>query len=447
MMTPVVGSFSHESGSVADRFIVMKSELSQRGLRSSSGSTTAESASGSPLRRSPASVRGFTLVDPSAPYSSVVRRSVSTDESEYLTSSSSAGVHMFDIPADTTTPCQRYAMSSRPSSHGRSNSDLSDGSVSAHLEAAGRIINYTMTPDVVLTLCELRDTPIFGLAAVVELADTLLETLACLSRVKCNKVAAQMFGMRLEETVRILGDTDVGLLTETVARPSQADVLSHHAVALTRSVGQADSYLRLQSSTGWLRHSFRLEGSAPLQYKALDDNLIACVNSMVLAVGRNCHHLLMRPASYGSYAVDVKRVAESLGTVAEIHDSPSKLMQMSHSIQCDPTHLRTELALIIQGKYSGRFSQDSNKKILYTSRTAQIPTDCNNSAGSERVEAVTRGAAAHICRSVKGEPASHTSSKGDQHVQLSQTRAQTPRQKDKKKKWSLSESIFEFFHV
>lgn len=311
-------------------------------------STDSLSTKSSPLRRS----LGYALVDPSSPFSSGVRLrsdiSVSLDSSDTIINSPSTSLRQSKF------------------------SSYSDNDESS--EPTVRFINYTTNQDIIIILYELRNAPVFGIITVAELAEAYLEVLQTLTHVYCNKVAAQLLGSRLEDSIQILGDVDIGLLTDKVALPSQIGLISMHAIKLTRNLGQVASYLRRQGSAGWLRHSFRLEGSAPLQYKILDDGLLACVNALVLALGGSGHLLLLRPVSYSRLAVDVKRIAESLGTISEIHDSPAKLMQLAHAIQASPLHLHTELALILQGKYSGRFIQDDRRKLLYTSDTFEVST-------------------------------------------------------------------------
>jgi len=327
------------------------------------------------------------------------------------------------------------------------------------LEATMRIINYKISPDIAIILSEFKTSPIFGITHVAELAEVYQEVLFDLTQVRCNKIAAQMLGSRLEESIRVLGDIDFGLLTLDVARPSQRNLISTHAMAMTRNLGQVASYLRRQSSVGWLRHSFRLEGSAPLQYKILDDGLLACVNALVLALGGSSHLLLLRPVSYGSYAVDVKRVAEGLGTISEIYDSPGLLMQMAHAIQASSLHLHTELALILQGKYSGRFAQDSNnsRKILYMTN-ATTETSSNTCAVADEVTNTNNTDDEKANRKIENDVKSgvetpkHDDNPTRTYISKStsipvEVVSATEKPQTRGHKWSLSRSIYNFFKI
>jgi hypothetical protein len=161
--------------------------------------------------------------------------------------------------------------------------------------------------------------------------------------------------------------------------------------------------------------------------------------------------------SYGSYAVDVKRVAEGLGTISEIYDSPGLLMQMAHAIQASSLHLHTELALILQGKYSGRFSQDSNnsRKILYmtnattssSTRAAEdIVTNYNtdDEKANRKIENDEKSGM-KIPKPDDDRTRMYTSKSTSIPVEV--VSATTEKPQTRVHKWSLSRSIYNFFKI
>ena len=123
-------------------------------------------------------------------------------------------------------------------------------------------------------------------------------------------------------------------------------------------------------------------------------------------------------------------------------------MQMAHAIQASPLHLHTELALILQGKYSGRFCQGDDggggtvgKTLFYTSSTTTSSSSSSSSSAPSREIASTEYENAHLTKSKIGAV------KADDTQKNVATAGAGTGEKKRHRKWSLISTIYNFFQI
>jgi hypothetical protein len=192
-------------------------------------------------------------------------------------------------------------------------------------------------------------------AVILEIAARMNWILKLIPELKSNKEAALIFGERLEEVIRALGDPEVGIVFQS--RDSDKSLLNFHLSTLHGKLQDIVNYLTVQSRSGWLIASLTntssLYGnvnsdSAKVKYDLFDSEITSIVNALIKATSSYCTSLTPFEKKEYIMAVDVRKSIDALGGIEAIYHDAAKERALARLIQCDAQAIHMELIEFIR---------------------------------------------------------------------------------------------------
>jgi hypothetical protein len=186
---------------------------------------------------------------------------------------------------------------------------------------------------------------------VSEVSSRLNTILKLIPELKYNKETGFIFGERIEEMIRILGDNENGILY--VSRENDKSLLNFHLSTLNNKLNDTMQYLTLQCRSGWLHYNISSRNQENMRIKLdhYDYELITIVNILIKALGLN-PNLLMDKKEY-NMAVDIRKSIEALGGIDAIYHDVAKERALARLIQADAGDVHDELVEYIKNAQNG----------------------------------------------------------------------------------------------
>jgi hypothetical protein len=186
---------------------------------------------------------------------------------------------------------------------------------------------------------------------ITEISNRFNTVLKLIPELKYNKETGYAFGERIEDIVRILGDTDNGILF--LSRENDKSLLNFHLSTLNNKLNDIIQYLIAQCKPGWLISNINVRGQENMKSKFdhYDLELITIVNILIKALGLN-PSMLMDKKEY-SMAVDPRKSIEALGGIEAIYHDVAKERALARLIQADGHEIHTEIVEFIKQTQGG----------------------------------------------------------------------------------------------
>jgi hypothetical protein len=178
---------------------------------------------------------------------------------------------------------------------------------------------------------------------VNEIRTRLNTILKLIPELKYNKEAGFIFGERIEEIIRTLGDSETGILY--IAKENDKSLLNFHLTTFNNKLQDIIQYFLIQCKSGWLLYNLKTVTRSYENMKQkldhYDYELISILNILVKAMGLNSS-LLMDKKEY-SMVVDIKKSIEALGGIDQIYHDHAKERALARLIQSEGSEVHNEL--------------------------------------------------------------------------------------------------------
>ncbi len=186
---------------------------------------------------------------------------------------------------------------------------------------------------------------------ILDIGQRISTVLKLIPDMRCNKEAAMMFGERMEEITRVLGDPEVGILY--LSREADKSLLNFHLSTFNGKLSDVIQYLSAQTKRGWLQVAIasKLADNAKLRFEAFDLDLVSIINTLIKAMSI-AHAVPFERREY-SMAVDVRKSVEALGGIEAIHRDMAKERALAKLIQADGPEVHAELEDFIRRHAQG----------------------------------------------------------------------------------------------
>jgi hypothetical protein len=229
-------------------------------------------------------------------------------------------------------PSSRTSAAASSPSASASHQNLADFSTNS-------VQSFSPSGDVLLVLQQLADKPNQS-AGVIALCEEMSGVLRSLPEVRCNKEAMHVLGARVEETVRVFGGSDTGIVH--MVREEERGAFETQVGTLKAAYADIRAYLKIQRYAGWLRHHVESSSNAKTTLEGLDANLMAALNRMISTL--NMSSALMFERREYVCAADVRKCVESLGGLDAIYQDTIKERSLAKLVQADGAEIARELA-------------------------------------------------------------------------------------------------------
>jgi hypothetical protein len=218
--------------------------------------------------------------------------------------------------------------------------------------------SFSPSGDVLLVLQQLADKPNQS-TGVIALCEEMSGVLRSLPEVRCNKEAMHVLGARVEETVRVFGGTDTGIVH--MVREEEKSAFETQVGTLKAAYADIRAYLKTQRYAGWLRHHVESSSTAKVMLETLDANLMSVLNRMISTL--NMSSALMFERREYVCAADVRKCVENLGGLDAIYQDTIKERSLAKLVQADGAEIARELAQMHGVVFTG------SQKSIHTSFT------------------------------------------------------------------------------
>lgn len=218
---------------------------------------------------------------------------------------------------------------------------------------------------------------------IAEISSRLNTILKLIPELKYNKETGFIFGERVEEIIRILGDTENGILY--VSRENDKSLLNFHLSTLNNKLSDIMQYFVIQCKPGWLISNITSRNQENMRMKLdhYDYELISIVNILIKALGLN-PNLLMDRKEY-NMAVDIRKSIEALGGIEAIYHDVAKERALARLIQSDAGDVHDELVEYIKQAQNGfDINTSAAARKSREGRNSRISLDVGSSRGTNR---------------------------------------------------------------
>ena len=260
------------------------------------------------------------------------------------------------------------APSSRPT--GASGDDAATANLQTlNAFSANSGVVFAASGDVLLVVQNLVDRP-HQSQSVLDLCEEITAVLRALPDVRCNRDAMQILGDRVEETVRVLGHSDTGILVQI--KEEEREQYAAYVSALRNAYADIRNYVKTQRYAGWLGHHISTSTPAKTTLDSLDAALMTQLNRLIIARALD-KSLMFEKKEYVS-AADVRKSVEQLGGLDAIYQDTIKERSLAKLIQADAAEVSRELAKLHGVAFTG------SQRSVHTSFTGVDSTAEKNAA-------------------------------------------------------------------
>jgi len=195
---------------------------------------------------------------------------------------------------------------------------------------------------------------------ILEISSRLNTILKLIPDLRYNRETGSIFGERIEEIIRILGDTENGILF--VSRESDKSLINFHLSTLNNKLNDVVQYFLIQCRSGWLIQNLNSKPTEMMRQKIehFDYELTTIVNILIKALGLS-PTLLMDKKEY-TMTVDIKKSIEALGGIDAIYHDVAKERALARLIQAEGHEIHNELVEFIKQGQNGSDSLTSGQR-------------------------------------------------------------------------------------